>query len=75
VPRRMVDAFSRDPLPALHLRAATVTGTPGGGVVETDLSGGTVEAPYLATYSPIVGDVVQILQQGSQLLVLGPAAT
>jgi hypothetical protein len=57
------------------MRAATVTGTPGSGLVELSLSGGTVEAPYLATYSPTVGDVVVLLQQGSQLLVLGIPAS
>jgi hypothetical protein len=57
------------------MRAATVTATPGSGLVELSLSGGTVEAPYLDSYTPTVGDVVALLQQGSQLFVLGIPAS
>jgi hypothetical protein len=74
MPRRLVDAIPAPPTSCV-LRAATVTGTPGSGAVELSLGGGTVEASYLSTYTPTVGDVVVVLQQGSQLLVLGIPAS
>ena len=58
------------PLPqTVTVTATSVAGKPG------YLQAGARELQYLASYAPSVGDVVQVLWQGSQGLVLGVAPT
>lgn len=62
----------------LRLRWAVVSATSTGPArVTLLLSGSSVTTPavrYLASYTPVVGQVVAVLQQGSDLLVLGTLA-
>ncbi len=62
------------PTPA-YLRTGRVTKLLGSSQVVIDVGGGQlVDMPCLTQYEPILGDVVQILQQGAVQLVLGRTA-
>jgi hypothetical protein len=55
------------------LRTATVSGTTTNRCT-ISLAGGTLtNVPYLASYTPTVGDTVLVLQKTGQLLILGKA--
>ena len=55
------------------LRTATVSGSTATRCIIT-LAGGTVSnVPYLASYTPTVGDTVLVLQKPGQLLIIGKA--
>lgn len=57
----------------VSLRTATVAGSTSNRCIIT-LGGGTLsDIPYLASYTPTVGDVVLVLQKPGQLLILGKA--
>lgn len=62
---------------AVRGRPATVTGTAVGGKAEIKFAGSVLglRVPYLAWYTPVVGNTVQVLQFGSnQYLILGKTA-
>jgi len=55
------------------LRTATVSGSTSTRCV-ISLAGGTVTSvPYLASYTPTVGDTVLVLQKPGQLIIIGKA--
>lgn len=55
------------------LRTATVSGATSTRCILT-LAGGTVsDVPFLASYTPTVGDTVLVLQKPGQLIVIGKA--
>ena len=57
----------------LTLRVGTVSGTT---PVEVALAGATgLSASHLASYTPVLNDVVAILQTKTDLLILGPTTT
>lgn len=58
----------------LRLRMASVTASPGGGVVTVSIDGGTMDVHYLSTYAPSVGNTVWLLVQGIDAIVLGKLA-
>lgn len=58
---------------AVSLRTATVSGSTATRCIIT-LGGGTVtNVPFLASYTPTVGDTVLVLQKPGQLLIIGKA--
>lgn len=70
----LVDALSRHtPSAPVLLRTGTVTAITSGHITVTLAGTAIPTVPRLASYAaPVVGDVVQVLQANSQLLVLGP---
>jgi len=59
---------------SVQWRQATVTATPGGGVITITLGGSSTAitgVKYLSSYSPTVNDIVQVLMAGPDLIVLG----
>jgi exosome complex RNA-binding protein Rrp4 len=70
-----VDTLADLPGPSLRLRTATLASSTSG-LATITLSEETItDVPYLASYAPAVGDIVQVLQTPSQLLILGRAAS
>lgn len=70
----LADAISRASDPGAVLRTGTLTGI-SGTAVTVDIGGGQlVDMPRVEQYTPILGDPVQILQQGPVNLVLGAPA-
>lgn len=56
-------------------RVATVSAT-GGGVIEVSMIGQAgLSAAYLTSYTPVVADVVLVLQTKSDLIILGKIHT
>lgn len=62
---------------AVRGRPATVTALPGGGKATIKFAGSVIgiNVPHLQWYTPVVADVVMVLQFGSnQYLILGKVA-
>lgn len=58
---------------AVQLRTATVSGATSTRCI-INLAGGTItNVPFLASYTPVVGDTVLVLQKPGQLLIIGKA--
>lgn len=61
-------------VPAVRWIQAEVDGF-SGGILDLVIEGEVVEdIPYLDSYTPTVGDTVEILSQGSRVLVIGAIA-
>jgi hypothetical protein len=66
-------AISQAAYSGAALRTGTLVGI-AGTKLTVDIGGGQIVAmPYLQAYIPLLGDIVQIIQQGSVSLVLGAA--
>lgn len=59
---------------AIGLRTATVSGYTATKAVITIGGASITDVRYLSTYSPTVGDQVQVLQKSGALLILGKVA-
>lgn len=59
---------------AVTLRTATVASFTSTKCVITIGGGSITNVPYMASYSPTVGDKVQVLQKTGLLLILGKVA-
>lgn len=71
----LVDAIADVPAGALRLRTATLASWTSGSATITLAEQAIPDVPYLASYSPAIGDVVHVLQLPNQLLILGRSAT
>lgn len=68
----LVTALADNTPPAAQLRTGRVVQILGASQLVIDVGGGQlVNAPALTQYDPILGDIVQLLQQGPVLLALG----
>lgn len=57
--------------PATVVSVATGGAVDGNALVVVSWQGTDIEAPYLATYTPAVNDVVAVVKTGAHLLILG----
>lgn len=70
----LVDTLADLPGPALRLRTAVLASFTPGSATITLAEETITSVPYLASYAPTAGDIVQVLQTPNQLLILGRAA-
>lgn len=65
------NAQTRDRVPPIRWTQAVVDGV-SGGLVDLEIEDEVITGiPFLASYSPTPGDVVEVLSSGAKLLVLG----